>query len=156
MERNLSRVRGRLATPFMLVGASACALAACGSDSSYHNKLRPPAPINVSAAINQQQISIAPTRLGAGPIVLTVVNQSGVSQVATLEVNDIASSPARVKTAGLRQSTGPINPMDAAQLRVVVQPDTTYTLKTDSDKIDPAQITVGTQRASAQNSISQP
>lgn len=151
-------MRGRLVTPFMLASASASAFAlgACGGDSSYENKLRPPAPVNVAAAINQQQISVAPTRLGAGPIVLTVVNQSAQSQVATLEVNDTASSPAREKRAGLRQSTGPINPADTAQLRVVVQADTTYTLKTDSEKIDPAQITVGSPRVSAQNSISQP
>ena len=140
----------------MLAGASALALASCGGDDSYDNKPRPPLPVNVSAAINEQQVSVAPTRLGAGPIVLIVTNQSDASQVATLEVDQLQSSPAREKRAGLRQSTGPINPQDTAQLRVVVQPDTTYTLKTDDDKISPAEITVGSERASAQDQIALP
>jgi hypothetical protein len=148
--------RGRLATPFVLAGASVLALTACGNDDSYENTARPPSPVNVAANINEQQISVSPARLGAGPIVLTVVNQSGDSQVATIEVNAVESSPARENRAGLRQSTGPINPKDIAQLRVVVQPDTTYTVKTDDDKISPARITVGRERPSAQSDIAQP
>lgn len=142
--------------PIVLAGASMMSVAACGPDTSYENTPRPPVILNVAASITDQQVVVSPTRFGAGPIVLIVTNQSDASQVATLEVNELASSPSRPKKAGLRQTTGPINPRDTAQLRAVVEDGTTYTLKTDDDKIDPAKITVAGKRSSAQNDIGQP
>ncbi len=137
-------------------GAAALLLAGCGEDDEYKNELRPPAPINITAAITSNSVSVSPTRFGAGPIVLIVTNQSGASQVVTLEVDEFASNPSRQKQAGLRQSTGPINPGDTAQLKVVVNEDTTYTVRTDDDEIEPATVNVGAQRPTSQNEVLQP
>jgi hypothetical protein len=142
--------------PLVAVAMAGFVLTSCGDDSDYENKLRPPSPINVTAAISDQSISLSPSSLGAGPVVILVSNQSDASQVATLEVNELQSSQGRKKTAGLRQSTGPINPQDTAQIKVVVQPDTTYTLKTDDDGIEPGQLRVGDERPSAQNDVLTP
>ena len=155
MERMQTR-SGRTFRLLLTMGAAALLLSACGEDDEYKNELRPPTPINVTAAISSDDISVSPTRFGAGPILLIVTNQSGASQVVTLEVDEFASNPSRSKQAGLRQSTGPINPNDTAQLKVVVNEDTTYTVRTDDDEIEPATITVGAQRPSAQNEVLQP
>ena len=51
-------------------------LAGCGgSGGDYSNEPRPPAPINVTAAVTDQRISVSPKSFGAGPIVLIVSNQ---------------------------------------------------------------------------------
>lgn len=142
--------------PLVALSLGAFALSGCGNDSNYENRLRPPTPINITAAISGSSVSLSPTTLGAGPIVIIVNNQSDASQVATLEVNDLQSSQSSNKSAGLRQSTGPINPQDTAQIKVVVKPDTTYTLKTDDDGIEPAQLKVGDERPSAQNDVLTP
>jgi hypothetical protein len=142
--------------PLLAATSAAFAVAGCGDDTSYENKLRPPSPVNVTAAITGSSVSLSPSSLGAGPVVILVSNQSGASQVATLEVNQLQSSQGRKKTAGLRQSTGPINPQDTAQIKVVVEPDTTYTLKTDDDGIEPAQLRVGDSRPTSQNDVLTP
>lgn len=172
MERMRRRVRTtNTVAALAATAASAVVLAACGEDDDYKNCLRPPSPVNVSSAITESSVSLSPTELGAGPIVLIVTNQSGASQVATLEADELASNPGRGQAsttsaegcppaqeprAGLRQSTGPINPQDTAQLKVVVQQDTTYTLKTDDDAISPGRLQVTEERESAQNKVLQP
>jgi hypothetical protein len=156
-ERNLRRPRSSFgALPLVAAASASFVLAGCGSDTSYDNKLRPPSPVNVTAAISGNSVVLSPSSLGAGPVVILVSNQSDASQVATLEVNQLQSNPGAKKTAGLRQSTGPINPQDTAQIKVVVQPDTTYTLKTDDNGIAPAQLRVGNERPSAQNDVLTP
>ncbi|CAN5473336.1 hypothetical protein BH20ACT18_BH20ACT18_00810 [soil metagenome] len=77
-------------------------------------------------------------------------------RVRTTNVSAEGCRPVREPRAGLRQSTGPINPQDTAQLKVVVRQDTTYTLKTDDDAISPARLRVDEERESAQNKDLQP
>jgi hypothetical protein len=143
--------------PIVAVTVGAFVLSGCGDDSDYENRLRPPSPINVTAVIGDGSISLSPSKLGAGPIVIIVSNQSDASQVATLDVDEL-NSPGSKKKAPTKQAscpaivcTGPINPQDTAQVKVVVEPDTTYTLKTDEDAIEPAELRVGEERPSAQN-----
>jgi hypothetical protein len=147
---------GRLVVSGLLASMTVLAVAGCGSDGTRKNDERPPAAIVVAAAITPQGVFVSPTSIGAGPVNVVVTNRSAASQVATIEVNDVASSTARPQTAGLRQSTGPINPQDTAQLNVVVQKDTIYTLKTDDDKIAPGRLNVGAERPSAQNDLPLP
>ena len=82
---------------------TACALAGCGdSGEDYANKPRPAAPINVTAAISDKQISISPKEFGAGPVVIIVSNQTGSEQTVTLQTEDSRSQP------GIKESTDPI------------------------------------------------
>jgi len=155
MERMQTR-SGRNLRLLLTLGAAALLVSACGEEDEYKNELRPPTPINVTAAITSDTISVSPTRFGAGPIVLVVTNQSANSQMVTFEVDEFASNPDRNRQAGFRQSTGPINPNDTAQLKVVVNENTTYTVRTDDDEIAPATVNVGAPRPSAQNQVLQP
>jgi hypothetical protein len=136
----------------LLLSAVALApgIAGCGSDDSYENRPRPAAPINVTAAITDDAISVSPTSFGAGPIVLTVSNQSASAQAVTFETNEIAGD-----APGLRQTTTPINPRGTATLQIDVRRGT-YQLRVKSRDIRPAAVKVGAKRPSAQDQLLQP
>jgi hypothetical protein len=128
--------------------ALAVSASACGADNtSYRNTPRPPAPINVTAAITDSQIKVSPRRFGAGPIVLIISNQSSDAQSVTFETG--GGEP------GIRQTTSAINPAGTAQLQIDVRQGT-YELSVDDNSIRPASLRVGRQRASAQNDLLQP
>ena len=123
--------------------------AGCGEQEAYKNNPRPPAPINVSAYISRDRVSVSPSSFGAGPIVLIVTNQSRDSQEAIIETEGSGGN------SGLTQSTGPINPGDTGQIKLDVT-EGTYQLRVQSGTIDPATMTVGSERESAQNKVLQP
>ena len=137
----------RLRVPAAL-SIAALAIAGCGSSSSYKNQPRPPSPIVITAAITPGQVSVSPTRFGAGPISLVVTNQTHKSQRLTIsrEVNG------QLQSSG---ETGPINPNDTASLKADVDPGS-YTVAVDGDGIKAAKLQVGKQRPSAQNDLLQP
>jgi hypothetical protein len=122
-------------------------VAGCGASNDYKNEPRPPAPIVVTASINKNQVAVSPKRFGAGPITLIVTNQTGASQQLTVEVNS--------GQAGFKGRTGPINPRDTGQLKADLARGT-YSVHVDGNSIRPAQLTVGRERASAQNALLQP
>ena len=123
------------------------ALAACGSDDERQNELRPPAPINVTAAIDDQRVRISPRSFGAGPVVFVISNQSGVPQEVTLETDEINGS-----TGGIRRTSAPIIARGTGTMKVDV-PEGTYRLSTSADGIRPAAIEVAAQRPSSQNQL---
>lgn len=132
---------------------AAFTLTACGSgDSKRTNSERPPVPIVISAAINDDEISVSPKRFGAGPITLVISNQSTSSQQVTLETTDDpgGSSPG-VKAI----ATGPISPRETASVKGTVKQGT-YALRVGADGVRAARIEVGEQRPSAQNDLLQP
>ena len=135
----------RIAAP-ALVGLSLLA-AGCGSDSSYSNESRPPAPIVLGAAIGKDRVTVSPRRFGAGPVTLVITNQTDAAQQVTFET---AGSG-----AGVRQQTGPINPQDTATLKATLKPGG-VTVRVQGDGIAPATLTVGRERPSAQNDLLQP
>jgi len=126
-------------------------LAGCGSQDDYKNEPRPPSPITITASINDGQVDVSPAKFGAGPITLVVTNQTGSSRDLVLET-DTAQSAGK---AGIRQQTGPINPQGTASLKADLRQGH-YTVRVRSGEIDPAELVVGKQRASAQNELLQP
>jgi hypothetical protein len=126
-------------------------LAGCGEDAAEReNKPRPPAPINVTASINPHRVSVSPERFGAGPIVLTVSNQTKSNQTVTFETDELAGTE-----GGIRTRTQPIGPRHTATLQVDVRKGT-YALATRDRSIRAASIEVGTRRRSAQNDLLAP
>lgn len=126
------------------------AAAGCGADTSYQSSNRPPAPINVTAAIRPDRVIVSPTRFGAGPIVLIVSNQTGRAQELTIETNEVAGTQ-----VGLRQTSSPINPSGTARLQVDVRRGT-YAVHVRDGGVRPAALKVGARRASAQDELLQP
>jgi hypothetical protein len=132
------------------VTAAAVALAGCGSEHDYKNEARPPAPIVLSASISDREVAVSPRAIGAGPLSLTVTNQTDAAQRVTIE-----SSEAAGEGPGLRQETSPISPNDTATLTADVTPGR-YVVHVRGDGIRAARLLVGRERPSAQNDLLQP
>ena len=127
-----------------LVVAATVGVAGCGGDDDHANRERPPAAINVTAAIADGRVHVSPRSFGAGPIRLIVSNQMPSAQAVTLETGGGES--------GVTQTTEPITPARTGTLEVDV-PEGDYEISTDDRKVEPAAVTVGAARPSAQNEL---
>ena len=140
-------LRGRI---YGGIAAALVTVAGCGGGGDYKNDPRPPAPINVTAAITNSKVSVSPERFGAGPIVLVISNQSSSAQEVTFETDELGGSE-----PGRTFSTTPINPRGTASLKVDVRQGN-WKLGTKDGGVRPAALRVGKQRDSAQNDLLQP
>jgi hypothetical protein len=133
-----------------LLSVAMLALGGCGSSSGYRNTARPPAPVNVAVNLTNQRVLISPTRIGAGPVVLLVANESAKSR-------DLTLTPAGAGTACISSSasTGPINPQGTARVAVALIPGACV-LGVRDGGLTPARLTVGPERTSAQAALLQP
>lgn len=119
-------------------------LTACG-EGDFENKPRPPVPVDLSGVITAAKVTIAPAKLGAGPVRITVSNQTGARHTITLEGES------------LRAEVGPIGPMDTATIRRTLDPGD-YEVRAGSAKavtreITPARLTIGKQRPDSNNQL---
>src|SRR5436305_11502648 len=85
------------------------AVAGCGSSGHFANVPSPPTPINLTVYINDQRVSVSPSFVGAGPVVLIVTNQASTAQSLTV-------LPAGASAAQPVADTGPINPSATTQI----------------------------------------
>src|SRR3954451_13021356 len=90
----------------------AAGLAACGPAAEHANRPRPPASIDVTAAIAGGRIHLSPAAFGAGPVVLLVANQTARSQRLTFETADSEARP------GITVTSPPIAPAGTATVEV--------------------------------------
>jgi hypothetical protein len=132
------------------ITAALVTVAGCGGGGDYKNDPRPPAPINVTAAITNSKVSVSPQRFGAGPIVLVISNQSSTAQEVTFETDELGGSE-----PGRTFSTTPINPRGTATLKVDVRQGD-WRLGTKDGGIRAAAVSVGKERKSAQDDLLQP
>jgi hypothetical protein len=137
-----------------IVGGLALAvlvLCGCGSAASYRNTPRPPAPINVSVSVTDRGVKVSPTRVGAGPAVLLIANESARSR------NVVLAGLARAGAACVRAqvSSGVVSPQGTARVPVALVRGT-CTVGVRDGSARAARLTVGHQRPSAQGDLLQP
>jgi hypothetical protein len=128
-----------------LLVAGALLLGGCGGGSDFKNEPRPPTPVQLTGVVNDKGVTISPKRVGAGPVVLIVSNQTDLAHTITLE------------GGGTTDTVGPINPLDTAKLQQTLKPGT-YTVKAGSKQattreIKPGTLTVGQPRPSSSNQL---
>jgi hypothetical protein len=141
-----TRMLGTLGAALLIVGGTA----GCGSGSAYQNTPRPPAPINVTVSLTNARVQISPARVGAGPAVLLVANESSRSRDLTLRASGDGGS-----CLGADRSSGPINPQGNARLPVeLVQGECVVGVR--GDGLAAARLVVGRERPSAQADLLQP
>jgi hypothetical protein len=125
--------------------AVALAFAGCGGGEDFANKPRPPVTLELTGVITKQKVTISPSKVGAGPVVITVSNQSEQARTLTLDGN------------GIQERVGPINPLDTAKLQKTLKPGR-YTVTAGSEAataspIRPARLVIGKARASASDKV---
>jgi hypothetical protein len=120
-------------------------LAGCGGGKKFANDERPAVPVQLTGVITDNEVTISPKRVGAGPVILNVSNQAKGAHTVTLE------------GGGTTDTVGPVNPLDTAQLQATLKPGS-YVVKAGSKQATSADIkaftlTVGQQRPSSSNEL---
>jgi hypothetical protein len=132
-----------------LLATCAFALAAsgCGEDD-FENDPRPPTPKQLTGVITEEKVTVSPNELGAGPVVITVSNQTEMPHTITLESTDGGT---------IREQSSNINPLDTATIqRTLTQGQ--YTVSAGSTEavereIQPATLTIGPDRKSGSDDL---
>jgi hypothetical protein len=127
--------------------AAGLALSGCGEDD-FENEARPPTPVQLTGVIGEDKVTVSPDDLGAGPVVITVSNQTKAAHTVTLESSDGGT---------IREQVGPINPLDTATLQRTLEPGE-YTVSAGSEtavprEIKPATLTIGEERKSGSDEL---
>jgi hypothetical protein len=125
--------------------ASAILVAGCGGSDKFKNDPRPPTPVQLTGVVTDKQVTISPKRVGAGPVILIVSNQTDSARTITLE------------GGGATDTVGPVPPLDTAQLQSTLKPGT-YTVKAGSKEattkeIEDGTLTVSEERSSSSNQL---
>jgi hypothetical protein len=140
-------------TPWTAAGvavALAFGTGGCGSGDDFANDERAPAAITLSASITASNVTVSPSRLGAGTIELIASNLTTTSQQLTLRSENLLGG-----ADPLEQRTGPINPGDTASLTADLAQGT-YRVTARSGTITAATLRVGPSRRSAKDTLLQP
>jgi hypothetical protein len=134
-----SRVRG------CAVAALAVALlAGCGGED-FKNEARAPIRLELSGVIQDDAVTVSPAKIGAGPVAITISNQTGVAHSVTLE------------GASTVDRAGPVAPGDTAVIQKTLEPGS-YEVKAGTAKavkreIRPAVLKIGKSRANSNNDV---
>jgi hypothetical protein len=127
------------------VAVVALALAGCGGGKQFANNPRPPVPLQLTGVITNDKVTISPNRVGAGPVVITVSNQTPQAHTLTLDGQ------------GIQEQTGPINPLDTTTLQKTLKPGrykvTAGSKVATAKVITPATLVIGKERPSASNRV---
>ncbi|HZO58358.1 MAG TPA: hypothetical protein VFB51_01580 [Solirubrobacterales bacterium] len=136
-----SIARARCGCAALVAVLAALAVAGCGGDDEARSEQRPPVPVNISVQIGTERVTASPNSIGAGPVTLLVSNQSGAAQTLT------ADGPR------LRRAIGPIPPDDTATVKLTMGSGEFTIAAEESAGLDPATLTVGPPRDTAQNEL---
>jgi hypothetical protein len=141
---------GRMRTAALLAGVAAAlaVLAGCGG-KDFADKPRPATPVQLSGVITNSGVTVAPNKIGAGPVEILISNQTQLPHTLTLEGANIA--PVR---------TEPIGPTDVGRIQQELGPGT-YTVKAGSPQamprpIKPARLVIGKARPDSNDQVGLP
>jgi hypothetical protein len=131
------------------VALAAGLLAGCGGGKDFAGQPRPAAPIYLSGVITASGVTVSPNRVGAGPVVIAVSNQTQVAHTLTLDGRNI--EPVQ---------SGSIAPTDVGKIQTTLQPGT-YTVKAGSlravrRELRPARLIIGKQRPNSNDQVGLP
>jgi hypothetical protein len=129
------------------IAISAALAAGCGDDD-FAGDPRPPVPIGMSGVIQSDKVTVSPSRAGAGPIVITISNQTRRPRTITLEGETLVARE------------GPIEPGDTATLQRTLAPGS-YEVRAGSEtavrrEIEPALLDIGAERPASNNDLMLP
>jgi hypothetical protein len=129
----------------LLFCSVATGVAGCGGDD-FANEPRPADAIELTGVIQTRGVTVSPSKgVGAGPILLTISNQTDDAHTVTLEGESV------------EERVGPIQPQDTATIQKTLEPGR-YQVRAGSEQavkreIPPASLTVGAERPSSSNKV---
>jgi hypothetical protein len=131
------------------VATALALLAGCGGGKDFADQPRPPAPIELNGVITDAGVTVSPHRVGAGPVVILVSNQTHASHTLTLDGAGIA--PVRI---------GPIDPEDTGSIKRTLVPGS-YTVEAGSvqavtKQLRPARLLIGKPRPDSNDQVGLP
>ncbi|MFN2617216.1 MAG: hypothetical protein ABR581_08850 [Thermoleophilaceae bacterium] len=120
------------AAAFLALGATTAVVIGCGG-GDFQRKTRSPVPLELTGVIQPNKVTISPAKAGAGPISITVSNQTEEAHTVTLEGESV------------RERVGPINPQDTATIQTTLRPGS-YEVRAGSSVAVPSEIRPGPLR----------
>jgi hypothetical protein len=129
----------------LLAGAGIVILAAGCGDDDFENTPRPPVPRELTAVIQEDKVTVSPRKEGAGPILITISNQTDDPHTVILDGEEV------------REQTDEINPLDTATIQKTLK-EGTYEVRAGSSEaqrreIAPAVLEIGAQRKSSSDEL---
>ena len=133
----------------LVAGGLSLALAAtgCGGGDDFANVPRPPTAVELTGVINDEAVNISPKREGAGPIRITIANQTDRALTITLDGENV------------EERVGPVAPSDTAEIQKTLTSGT-YEIRAGSsravnieDQIAPAKLEIGPERDSSDGEL---
>jgi hypothetical protein len=126
------------------VFAAGAVVAGCGEED-FANNPRPPVPVELTGVVQDDAVTISPARIGAGPVLITISNQTQRDTTITLEGSTT------------RTRVGPVPPLDTATIQRTLDPGL-YEVRAGSDvalpeEIRPAELEIGRERRSSSNDL---
>jgi hypothetical protein len=129
------------------LAAVAVLIAGCGEDD-FKNEARAPVRLALTGVIQDDKVTVSPAKIGAGPVEITISNQTSRERTITLEGGSIT------------EQQGPVQPGDTATIQKTLEPGS-YEVRAGSKKavrreIQPALLEIGKQRKNSNNELLQP
>jgi hypothetical protein len=137
----------------LLAAGASVGATACGEDD-FENEARPPVPIELTGVIQEDEVTVSPNgidrKIGAGPILITISNQTKDAHTVTLEGES-------VRGPSVRERTSPINPLDTATIQKTLR-EGDYEVRAGSEvavpkEIEPAELRIGPPRKSSSDRL---
>jgi hypothetical protein len=123
---------------------AAAVFAGCGEDD-FKNEARAPVREALTGVIQDDEVTVSPSKVGAGPVEITISNQTDAEHSITLEGESIV------------ERQGPVAPGDTATIQKTLAPGS-YEVKAGSEKavpkeIRPAVLEIGKERKNSNNDL---
>lgn len=122
----------------------AALIAGCGEDD-FKNEARAPVRLALTGVIQDDKVTVSPAKIGAGPVEITISNQTDTVRTVTLEGESIT------------ERQGPVQPGGTTTIQKTLEPGS-YQVRAGSKKavrkeIQPAVLTIGKERANSNNDL---
>jgi hypothetical protein len=123
---------------------AAVLFAGCGEDD-FKNEARAPVRVALTGVIQDDQVTVSPAKVGAGPVEITISNQTDSARTVTLEGESII------------ERHGEVEPGATATIQKTLEPGS-YEVKAGSVKavpreIRPAVLEIGKRRENSNNEL---
>ncbi len=131
----------------LLALVAVAALAGCGNED-FKNDPRAPVPIELTGVIQPDRVTVSPRNVGAGPVLITISNQTDDSHSVTLSGGSV------------QQRVASVAPSNTTTIRRTLAPGTYEVTAGEAaavtKEIEPARLTVGKERASSSSDLALP